>query len=99
MDPIVAALRDALLSVRSDGRVPHSVVERLRAAAREGNGPTAPPVSDIVSHLPAFETLPAEARRSLYAAVLRDDSWSMWLRRAAWRQALTRGARTIEMKI
>lgn len=100
MNVLAGALRDVLHSVRSDGRVPRSVAVRLRTAASELKGRRAePPTQEILNALPAFETLPGDARQSLYATVLNDDSWNMWLRRAAWRQALTRAARTIAMKI
>jgi hypothetical protein len=100
MNSLVGALRDTLHSVRSDGRVPRDVAARLRAAAKEQRRRRAePPAHEIVRALPAFDTLPADARHSLHATVLRDDSWSMWLRRAAWRHAVTRTARTIAMRI
>jgi hypothetical protein len=56
-------------------------------------------VTDVVSALPAFETLSDAARRSLYDTVLTDDWWSMWFRRATLRQVLTRAVRTAGLKI
>jgi hypothetical protein len=100
MDVLVGALRDALNAVRSDGRVPRPVASRVRAAVLEQRRRRAePPAQEIVDALPAFETLSDDARQSLYAVVRRDDEWSMWLRRAKWRQALTRAARTLALKI
>jgi hypothetical protein len=100
MDVLVTALGDALHSVRSNGRVPAAVAARLRAAARDQQSRGADlPVAAIVAGLPPFESLPDAARQALYAAVLRDDSWSMWLRRPAWRHALIRATRTVAMKI
>jgi hypothetical protein len=100
MTLLVDALRDVLQSVRRDGRVPGHAAARLRAAVREQRrGRAEPPPAAIVGALPPVETLSDNARQSLYAAVVRDDSWSMWLRRAAWRQAVTRAARTISMKV
>lgn len=100
MDLLVDALRDALHSVKSDGRVPGRIAARLRAAVREQQSRRVePPAQAIVGALPAFETLPDVARQSLYATVLKDDSWSMWLRRAAWRHALIRATRTVAAKI
>ena len=58
IDLLAGALRDALQSVRSDGRVAHDIATRLRDAVaeqRRRRGET--PSQDIVSALPAFETL------------------------------------------
>jgi hypothetical protein len=100
MDLIASALSDALHNVRRDGRVPQPVAARLRAAVlEERRHRVEPPAQEIVNALPAFEALSNDARRSLYAAVLGDDSWSMLFRRAAWRQVLTRAVRTIGLKI
>jgi hypothetical protein len=49
--------------------------------------------------LPAFDTLPEATRQSLFATVIKDDSWSMAFRRATWRQGLTRAIRTAALKI
>jgi hypothetical protein len=99
MDPLVHSLHDAFESVRSDGLVPRSVASRLRAVLGQRGRGSDPAPHEIVSALPAFETLPANARQSLYATVLGDDSWSMWLRRAAWRHALVRAGRTVVARI
>ena len=100
MDALADALRGALESVRPDGRVPRAAAERVRAAVRNHPaGQTDAAVTQLIAALPPFDTLSADARRSLQNAVLEDDAWSMWLRRAAWRQALTRGARTIAARI
>jgi hypothetical protein len=100
MDVLAGALRDALLNVRPDGRVPRAAAARVRSAilARQRQG-TAPPIREIVGALPAFDTLSADARRSLNATVFSDDSWSMWFRRATWRQVLTRTVRTAGRRI
>lgn len=100
LNSLSATLRKTLHSVRPDGRVPREVAARLRAAVREerrrGSERSA---LDIAGELPPFETLSPQAVESLYASVLGDDSWSMWLRRARWRQALIRATRTIAMKV
>jgi len=100
MDLLAGALRDVLQSVQSDGRVPRHIATRLRDVVADQRRQTGEiPSQDIISALPAFETLSEAARQSLYATVLSDDSWSMLFRRATWRQVLTRAVRTIGMKI
>jgi hypothetical protein len=58
-----------------------------------------PSVQKIVAALPDFETLPVNTREHLYSAVLDDDAWSMWLRRATLRQSMTRWVRMLGMKL
>jgi len=100
MNMLAGAVRDALNNVRSDGRVPRHIAARLRAAALEQRrGGAEPPAQEIVAALPPFEKLPEHARRSLYRTVLSDDSWSMWLRRASWRQVLARATRAAAMRV
>jgi hypothetical protein len=80
--------------------VPETVAERIRAAVlKERRQQVEPNAQDIVTALPDFDTLSDNARKSLYDAVLGDDSWSMLFRRASWRQVLTRAVRTIAVKI
>jgi hypothetical protein len=99
-DALVGAISETLRSVRSNGRVPHSVAARLRSVARDEQSRDAGrPAPELVEALPAFDTLPTATQRSLYDVVLRDDSWSMWLRRQGWRQGLTRWTRTIAAKV
>jgi hypothetical protein len=94
----VTALADVLQSVKADGRVARAAADRLRATVKEHGGATLP-AEQLLDRLPRFEALPAAARQSLHEVVLRDDAWSMWLRTARWRQALTRTARTIAARI
>ena len=97
---VIDAVREAVNSVRSNGRVPRQAAARLRAAIRQhqDNGQE-PPVQDIVGGLPPFESLPADVQENLYATVLNDDWWSMRLRRAGWRQAFARTTRTAAVKL
>src|ERR1700741_3302739 len=99
-DALGGAIHHTLRSVRSNGRVPHSVAARPRSVARDEQSRDAGrPAPEIVDALPAFDTLPAATQRSLYDVVLRDDSWSMWLRRQGWRQGMTRWTRTIAARV
>jgi hypothetical protein len=100
MNSLIGALRDALHGVGDDGRVPHRIAARLRTAAREAQRRQGEPATqEVVASLPPFGTLPPVARQNLVATVLSDDSWSMWFRRAVWRQTLTRATRTTGLKI
>jgi hypothetical protein len=100
IDLLAGALSETLKSVRSDGRVPHHTAALLRNAFTEQKhrGEETQP-QDIVSALPAFETLSEVTRQSLYATVRNDDWWSMLFRRASWRQVLTRAVRTAGLRI
>src|SRR4051812_38380790 len=100
MELVVLALREALQRVASDGRVPRDIASRLRAALIQQKRQRAMmPSGQLIDALPAFETLPETTRQSLFATVSRDDSWSMALRRANWRQGLTRAIRSANLKI
>jgi hypothetical protein len=100
MELLVGALRDALQRVGSDGRVPREIASRLRAAVvQQRRGREMTSSGDLIGALPAFDTLPEAARQSLFATVASDDSWSMALRRANWRQALTRAIRTAALRV
>jgi hypothetical protein len=99
-DPLVRALSDALQSAASDGLVPRDIAGRLRAALRQQKRRRETmSLVDLIGALPPFDALPEAARHRLFAAVANDDSWSMALRRATWRQALTRAIRTAGLRI
>jgi hypothetical protein len=99
MNSLAGALKDLLLNVRSDARIPRPVAARLSAAVRAGrrNHIDVSPY-ELIGTLPPFETLPEQARDSLRRMILRDDFWSMRLRRSVWRQTLTRMVRSVAMR-
>jgi hypothetical protein len=96
MDSLVDALRDTLLGVRTDGRVSRNIAVRLRSAvtANQDQQDTVS-LQEVLDAMPAFDNLPISTQQDLYAIVRIDDSWSMWFRRATFRQTLTRVLRTV----
>lgn len=88
-----------LEGIDSDGRIVAAETPTIRKTLRSYLEDKEANPDDLLCRLPNFRGLSDVAKRVVRDAILRDDYWSMALRRSVIRQSITRSFRNVNLKI